>query len=73
MTRSNSYAWHMKRLTLNPDEHMRWIYDPSHPDYNSDRAKDLRERRARALRNAPEWMIREAQLNDALDTERNEP
>jgi hypothetical protein len=56
----------VKRLTLEPDEHMRWIYDPSHRDYHSDRAKDLRERRAAALRNAPRWMVWEAEMNDAL-------
>ena len=55
----------MKLLSLEPDEDMRWIYDNNHPDYNSDRAKDLRERRAAALRSAPEWMIREAEMNDA--------
>lgn len=54
------------RLSLDPDQNMRWIYDYTHPDYNSDRAKDLRERRAAAIRNAPEWMVREAQLNDAI-------
>lgn len=57
----------MKRLSLKPDEHMRWIYDPSHPEYNSARAEDLRERRAAAMRNAPAWMIEEARLNDAHD------
>jgi hypothetical protein len=54
----------MKRLSLEPDERMRWIYDYTHPDYNSDRAKDLRERREVAMRNAPRWMIEEARLND---------
>lgn len=53
-------------LSLEPDPDMRWIYDPSHRDYHTDRAKDLRERRAAAMRNAPEWMVREAELNDAL-------
>lgn len=57
----------MKRLSLKPDEHMRWIYDPSHHEYNSARAKDLRERRSAAMRNAPAWMIEEARMNDALD------
>ncbi len=56
----------MKSLSLEPDEHMRWIYDYTHPEYNSDRAKDLRDRRAAAIRNAPQWMIEEARLNDAL-------
>ena len=54
------------KLTLEPDPHMRWIYDSSHPDYNSDRAKDLRERRRVAMQNAPRWMIEEARLNDNL-------
>ena len=53
-------------LSLDPDLQLRWIYDSTHPDYNTPRAKDLRERRANAIRNAPEWMVREAQLNDAL-------
>lgn len=54
------------RLSLEPDEHMRWIYQNGHPDYNSDRAKDLRERRHRAMQNAPRWMIEEARMNDNL-------
>lgn len=56
----------MKCLSLEPDEAMRWIYDYTHPDYNSDRAKDLRERRFRAIRSAPEWMKREAEFNAAM-------
>ena len=56
----------MKMLSLEPDEDMKWIYDPSHPDYYSDRAKHLREARDRAIRNAPEWMIREAEMNDSF-------
>lgn len=54
----------MKRLTLQPDDHMRWIYDLTHPDYNSDEARDLRERRRAAMQNAPQWMIDEARMND---------
>lgn len=54
------------KLSLEPDEHMRWIYDYTHPDYNSDMAKDLRERRMRAMQSAPQWMIEEARLNDIL-------
>lgn len=46
----------MKNLTLQPDEHMRWIYDPSHPDYNSPRAERLRERRAQALHHVPQYL-----------------
>lgn len=56
----------MKGLSLEPDEHMKWIYDPSHPDYNTDRAKHLREARSRAISSAPQWMIEEARLNDLL-------
>ena len=56
----------MKLLSLEPDEDMRWIYDPSHPDYYSDMAKNLREKRSNAMRNAPKWMIREAELNDTM-------
>jgi hypothetical protein len=56
----------MKYLSLEPDADMRWIYDYTHPDYNSDRAKHLREARARALQSAPQWMILEARLNDLL-------
>jgi hypothetical protein len=54
----------VKRLSLEPDEHMRWIYDPQHPDYNSDHAKHLREARAHALSQCPDWMIWDAALND---------
>ena len=36
---------------------MRYIYDPTHPEYNTDRVKDLRERRFMALHNAPRWII----------------
>ena len=56
-------------LSLEPDEHMRWIYDPYHIDYNSERAKWLRERRAHAIANAPDWMRWEAQFNDAMRVE----
>jgi hypothetical protein len=59
----------VKRLSLKPDPDMRWIYDYTHPDYNSERAQDLRMRRELAIRNAPEWMRREAALNDAADDE----
>lgn len=53
-------------LSLRPDPGMQWIYARSHRDYNSDIARDLRERRDRAIRSAPEYMIREAELNDAI-------
>ena len=56
----------MKELSLEPDEDMRWIYDPSHHDYYSDMAKSLRDRRSQAISSAPQWMIREAEMNDAL-------
>lgn len=49
-----------KRLTSQPDERMKWIYDMYHPDYHSDRAKDLRTRRWLALNSLPEWMKHEA-------------
>ena len=45
---------------------MRWIYDYTHPDYNTPRAAHLREARSRAIASAPEWMIEEARLNDLL-------
>jgi hypothetical protein len=57
----------MKRLSLHPDPHTRWIYDPRHPDYNSDMAKHLREARAYAITSAPKWMIDDARSNDTLD------
>lgn len=56
----------MKRLSLRLDPWNRWLYDYTHPDYHSDRAKDLRERHWRAYQNAPRWMIDEARLNDEL-------
>jgi hypothetical protein len=56
----------VKRLTLEPDDDMRWIYDTTHRDYSSKEAEWLRGRRAAALRSAPEWMIREAKFNDAM-------
>ena len=51
-------------ISLDPDNHMEWIYDQNHPDYYSDRAKHLRDARDRAIRSAPEWMIRVAEMND---------
>ena len=53
----------MSKLSMHPDEWMRWIYDPSHPDYHSARAKDLRARRAAALYSLPQWM-KDAALAD---------
>lgn len=52
-------------FSLEPDEWMRWIYDSTHPEYNT-RGKDLRERRFMALHNAPRWMIEQAAMNDEL-------
>lgn len=52
------------KLSLEPDEHMRWIYDARHPDYHSDYAKSLRERRANALNQCPQWMFWDAWEND---------
>lgn len=60
----------MKRLSLEPDTDMRWIYDYTHPDYKTDRAKHLREARGSALQNAPEWMLQEAAMNDAMNSKR---
>jgi hypothetical protein len=58
------------KLSLEPDPDMRWIYDYTHPDYNSPRAKWLRESRAAALRSAPQWMIESARLNDILKSKK---
>jgi hypothetical protein len=56
---------HMKEFSLSPDPDMAWIYDPSHRDYNTPRAKELRERRGRALRAVPEWMFPQSKGTDA--------
>lgn len=56
----------MKNFSAQPDEHMKWIYDHSNPEYHSDHAKDLRAQREAALRACPEWMIKAAMLNDML-------
>lgn len=56
----------MDRFSLEPDEHMQWIYDPRHPDYHTDYARDLRERRANALSQVPQWMFWDAFRNDEL-------
>lgn len=53
----------MKELTLDPDEHMRWIYDPRHPDYNSPMAEHLRAMRSAAIASAPEWMRQMAAIS----------
>ncbi len=58
-------------FSLEPDESMRWIYDPSDPRYNSDEVRDLRDRRAYALRHAPRWMIEQAEINDFLRKNRD--
>ena len=67
---ANSQSATEKRLSLEPDADMRWIYDYTHPDYNTDRAKHLREARSRAIANAPEWMRRDAAFNDAMKGEK---
>ena len=54
------------KLSLNPDPHIRWIYDYTHRDYSTAYAEDLRRRREAALRNAPRWMVEEARMNDNL-------
>lgn len=56
----------MKMLSLEPDEHMRWIYDSTHQNYDREYAEYLRARRAAAIRSAPRWMVDEALLNDTL-------
>lgn len=52
------------KLSLDPDDHMKWIYDQSRPDYHDPRVQSLRDARDRALRSAPEWMIKIAESND---------
>lgn len=54
----------MMRISLQPDEHMRWIYDYSHHEYNSERAKHLRASRERALASCPAWLLDQAGHND---------
>ena len=56
-------------FSLNPDPEMAWIYDPTHPEYMG-RGKDLRERRFRALHNAPRWMVEQAAMNDEINRSR---
>ena len=53
-------------FSLEPDPWMRWIYDHRDPRYHSDEARDLRDRRAAALRSCPQWMLDSAALNDEL-------
>ena len=53
-------------FSLEPDPEMRWIYDQGDPRYYDSATVDLRERRAAAIRNAPRWMIEQAESNDAL-------
>lgn len=55
----------IRRLSMHPDEGMRWIYDSSHPEYNTPRARHLRDARAAAIRSAPEWLVCLARSNDA--------
>ena len=50
----------MKMLSMEPDEHMRWIYDSTHPNYDREHAEYLRARRAAAIRSAPRWLVEEA-------------
>jgi hypothetical protein len=59
----------MTKFSLEPDEHMRWIYDQTHPDYHTDYARDLRERRGRALAACPRGLIQEARMNDIYAAE----
>ena len=53
-------------FSLDPDPWMRWVYDQSDRHYHTEEARDLRERRAAALRNAPRWMVDQAHMNDVL-------
>lgn len=57
------------KLSYHPDPCNAWLYDPSHPDYYSERAKDLRARRERAILSAPLWMREIARLNDAKEAQ----
>ena len=56
------------KLTFQPDPHMEWIYDPKY--LNDPQAKDLRERRAKAIQSAPRWMIEQAMLNEEFDNDK---
>ncbi|MCR4303701.1 MAG: hypothetical protein NUV63_05670 [Gallionella sp.] len=56
-TGQRTRADRVKRFSLEPDDHIEWIYDPRHPDYNSEHAEHLRERMARAISSAPRWMF----------------
>lgn len=53
-------------FSLEPDAEMLWIYDQSDPRYHLDETRNLRERRAAELRNAPRWMVEQAETNDAM-------
>jgi len=53
-------------FSLEPDEHMRWIYDQRHPEYYTPRAVDLRQLRAAALVECPRWMIEQAAISDEI-------
>jgi len=52
-------------LSLQPDPWMRWLYDPPHPDYQSEHAHALRASREAAVRNASQWMKDCAAWNEA--------
>jgi hypothetical protein len=60
----------VKKFSLKPDPHMRWIYDQSFQD--DPKAKDLRARRDAAIRSAPQWMLDEAHLNDEREASKLE-
>lgn len=59
----------MKRFSMQPDPDMAWIYDTTHPRYNSPEARDLRNRRDAALCTVPLWMRVQAIENDKERTE----
>lgn len=64
----------MTGFSLQPDPHMRWIYDYTDRErYNSPEAQELRARRDAALRSCPAWMLEQAALNDALAEAKAKP
>jgi len=53
-------------FSLEPDPWMRWIYYVNDHRYHTDKARDLRDRRAAALRSCPQWALDSAALNDEM-------
>ena len=54
----------MSGISMEPDEHMKWIYDYANPAYMSEEAIELRELRRRAIQSASRYMLEEAYIND---------